>query len=76
MGAHGAVEGSMTSPSDAQRNAAAPEDACPYDRPRPFRRARCACRQCGSHTITNVGFAIAGSCSTCGSYELEPLEPA
>jgi hypothetical protein len=47
-----------------------------YDRPRPFRSTRCICQRCGSHTITNVGFAIAGNSSTCGSYELEALEPA
>lgn len=47
-----------------------------YDRARPFGRMRCACERCGSHTITNVGFAIAGNCSLCGSYELRPLEPA
>jgi hypothetical protein len=76
VGALGQLEGSMTLPRDPHLNAAAPEEACADSRPRPFRSMRCACRHCGSHVITNVGFAIAGNCSTCGSYELEPLEPA
>jgi len=36
---------------------------------------RCACRRCGAHTITDVGFVIGGPCSLCGSYELRPVEP-
>ena len=76
MGGPGQLEGSMTLPRDPHPSAAAANEAGAYNRPRPFRRTRCACQRCGSHTITNVGFAIAGNCSTCGSYELDPLEPA
>jgi hypothetical protein len=37
-------------------------------------RARCECRRCGAHTITYVGYKIAGGCSNCGSYELVAIE--
>jgi hypothetical protein len=38
------------------------------------RRCRCAC--CGAHVMCVAGRAtLGGRCSTCGSYELAPLEP-
>jgi len=39
----------------------------------PLHRARCECRHCGVHTITNVGYKAAGSCHNCGSFELVPI---
>lgn len=39
-------------------------------------RTRCACQRCGAHTITKMGFVVAGNCSVCGSYMLTPLGPA
>jgi hypothetical protein len=46
------------------------------DTPPPLRRMRCECRRCGAHTITNVGYVVAGNCSNCHSYQLVPIEPA
>jgi hypothetical protein len=37
------------------------------------RAVRCACARCGAHTVTTVGFVVAGNCSNCGSYELVPV---
>ena len=35
---------------------------------------RCRCSRCGAHTMTIVGqMIVEGNCSTCGSFELEPL---
>jgi hypothetical protein len=44
--------------------------------PFPMRRVRCECRRCGVHTVTDVGFRVAGSCCNCGSFELVPVEEA
>ncbi len=41
--------------------------------PGPLHRARCACRRCGVHTITDVGYKVAGNCHNCGSFELVPI---
>ena len=41
--------------------------------PGPLHRARCECRRCGVHMITDVGFKVAGSCRNCGSFELVPI---
>lgn len=37
---------------------------------------RCACVACGTHTNAVRTFRITGSCSNCGSFELEPIEGA
>jgi hypothetical protein len=55
---------------------ARPAERRQYDSPPIFRSMRCTCQRCGAHTITNVGFTVAGNCSNCGSYELLPLEAA
>lgn len=47
-----------------------PAPASPVPR---ARAVRCACARCGAHTITTVGFVVAGNCSNCGSYELVPV---
>ena len=44
--------------------------------PFPLRRVRCECRHCGVHTVTDVGFRVAGNCCNCGSFELVPVEEA
>jgi hypothetical protein len=57
-----------------------PRQAAEYELPRsagvapsPLRRARCECRRCGVHMITDVGFKVAGSCRNCGSFDLVPI---
>jgi hypothetical protein len=40
------------------------------------RVVRCACEQCGAHTNAVFTFRVAGSCPTCGSFRLVPLEGA
>jgi hypothetical protein len=64
----------------AQREGATPLPLAPrsprsYADSPTFRRMRCACQRCGAHTVTNVGFVLAGNCSNCKSYELIPIEP-
>ncbi len=44
--------------------------------PGPLHRARCECRRCGVHMITDVGFKVAASCRNCGSFELVPIADA
>ncbi len=39
----------------------------------PFHRGRCHCLVCGTHTIADVGFRVAGQCPNCHSYQLEEL---
>ncbi len=41
-----------------------------------FHRARCACQNCGAHTISAVGYKVGGQCPNCGSYELREIGPA
>jgi Zn finger protein HypA/HybF involved in hydrogenase expression len=38
------------------------------------RLVRCACEQCGAHTNAVWTFRVGGSCPTCGSFRLSPLE--
>ena len=40
------------------------------------RLVRCTCEQCGAHTNAVWTFRVGGSCPTCGSYRLAPLEGA
>jgi Zn finger protein HypA/HybF involved in hydrogenase expression len=40
------------------------------------RVVRCACEHCGAHTNAVWTFRVAGSCPTCGSFRLAPLEGA
>jgi hypothetical protein len=40
------------------------------------RVVRCACEQCGAHTNAVWTFRVGGSCPTCGSFRLVPLEGA
>jgi Zn finger protein HypA/HybF involved in hydrogenase expression len=40
------------------------------------RVVRCACEQCGAHTNAVWTFRVGGSCPTCGSFRLAPLEGA
>jgi hypothetical protein len=43
--------------------------------PRRFVETRCLCLHCGSHVVGPAGFAtLAARCSTCGSYEVVPLD--
>lgn len=39
----------------------------------PAKPWRCACRSCGAHVITSVGYPTAADCSHRGSYHLVPL---
>jgi hypothetical protein len=48
----------------------------PAPPPPVWQRMRCACRHCGVHTVTNVGYTVAGHCPNCGSYELTPISAA
>ena len=48
----------------------------PAPGPPEWQRMRCACRRCGVHTVTNVGYTVAGHCPNCGSYELIPISAA
>lgn len=61
---------------DRESRSASSREAEPgaYGRAPRFRRMRCACRRCGAHTITDVGFVVAGSCPNCRSYELQPFD--
>jgi hypothetical protein len=40
------------------------------------RLVRCTCEQCGAHTNAVWTFRVGGSCPTCGSFRLTPLEGA
>lgn len=40
------------------------------------RVVRCTCEQCGAHTNAVWTFRVGGSCPTCGSFRLAPLEGA
>jgi hypothetical protein len=40
------------------------------------RVVRCACEHCGAHTNAVWTFRVGGSCPTCGSFRLAPLEGA
>jgi Zn finger protein HypA/HybF involved in hydrogenase expression len=44
--------------------------------PLPQRVVRCACEQCGAHTNAVWSFRVGGSCPTCGSFRLAPIEGA
>lgn len=44
--------------------------------PDPPRVVRCACEQCGAHTNAVWTSHVGGSCPTCGSFRLAPLEGA
>jgi response regulator RpfG family c-di-GMP phosphodiesterase len=38
-----------------------------------FHQARCECLSCGAHTVSNVGYKVAGQCPNCKSFELAEL---
>jgi hypothetical protein len=40
------------------------------------RIVRCACESCGAHTNAVWTFRVAGSCRTCGSFRLAPIDGA
>jgi hypothetical protein len=40
------------------------------------RVVRCACEACGAHTNAVWTFRVGGSCPTCGSFRLAPIEGA
>ena len=40
------------------------------------RVVRCACESCGAHTNAVWTFRVAGSCPTCGSFRLAPIDGA
>jgi Zn finger protein HypA/HybF involved in hydrogenase expression len=40
------------------------------------RVVRCACEVCGAHTNALWTFRVGGSCPTCGSFRLAPIEGA
>jgi hypothetical protein len=40
------------------------------------RLVRCTCEQCGAHTNAVWTFRVGGSCPTCGSFRLAPIEGA
>ena len=44
--------------------------------PSPPELVRCACEQCGAHTNAVWTFHVSGSCPTCGSFRLAPLNGA
>jgi Zn finger protein HypA/HybF involved in hydrogenase expression len=44
--------------------------------PMPPRIVRCFCEHCGAHTNALATFRIGGSCPTCGSFRLSPIEGA
>jgi Zn finger protein HypA/HybF involved in hydrogenase expression len=44
--------------------------------PIPPRVVRCACEQCGAHTNAVSSFRVGGSCPTCGSFRLVPIQGA
>ena len=62
-------------PRAADRPMAAPADSATVVPVRP-RLVRCACEQCGAHTNAVWTFRVGGSCPTCGSFRLAPLEGA
>lgn len=59
----------------AELPTAAPADSAPVVPVMP-RFVRCACEQCGAHTNAVWTFRVGGSCPTCGSFRLAPLEGA
>jgi Zn finger protein HypA/HybF involved in hydrogenase expression len=44
--------------------------------PIPQSVVRCACEQCGAHTNAVWSFRVGGSCPTCGSFRLAPIQGA
>jgi Zn finger protein HypA/HybF involved in hydrogenase expression len=40
------------------------------------RIVRCACESCGAHINAVWTFRVAGSCPTCGSFRLAPIDGA
>jgi hypothetical protein len=40
------------------------------------RVVRCACESCGAHINAVWTFRVAGSCPTCGSFRLAPIDGA
>jgi len=62
-------------PRPADRPMPAPTDRATVVPVMP-RLVRCACEQCGAHTNAVWTFRVGGSCPTCGSFRLVPLEGA
>jgi Zn finger protein HypA/HybF involved in hydrogenase expression len=40
------------------------------------RIVRCSCEHCGAHTNAVATYRVGGSCPTCGSFRLVPIEGA